>query len=63
MLEESTVHIEVLEQNLPMITCEVGVDLSYMENEEAEMVADAICNTKVGGVLNYLQNRMNVLTN
>ena len=58
MMEEGTVQIGEFEQNLPMMICEDGVDLSSTENDEAEMVSDAICNTKVGGVLDYLQDRL-----
>ena len=39
IMEQSTTHIEVLGKNLPKITCEYGVGLSGMENEETEMAA------------------------
>ena len=55
---KSVNHIEVLGQRLPMETCEDYIDLSFMEEDRADMVSEAICNTKIGMVRNHLQDRL-----
>lgn len=57
-MERSADHVEVMGQCLPMQTCEDYVDVSFMKEERADVVSEAICNTKIGTVRNLLKDRL-----
>ena len=59
IMEVKVNRLEILGQRLPMSTCEDYVNLSFMNEEKASIISDAISSTKVGLVRDHLDHQLN----
>ena len=57
-MEEATTKIRTLDSDLQMTICEEKIDLSYLENAQADLLGEAITHTNVGGVRAQLDDQV-----